>query len=81
MLLPAFQTIQIHYQRYMGIAPAEIYLFKLNKDNTGLVCDICPKLTIKTQKWRHWRCSAVFIDKLEKILQIVLVFPLLNLNK
>ena len=34
------------------------------------ICEIC-----------HWRRSSVFIVNLEHILHIVLVFPLLNLNK
>ena len=36
---------------------------------------------MKVPEWRHWRRSYVFIVNFEQILHIVLVFPLLNLNK
>ena len=38
------------------------------------------KLTIKTPKGRHWRCSGVFIVNFEHILHLVLVFLHLTLN-
>ena len=37
--------------------------------------------TIKTLERRHWRRSGVFIVNFEQILHVVLVFPLLTLNK
>ena len=40
------------------------------------MCEICSKLTIKIQ-----RRSGVLIANFEQIPQIVVVFPLLNLNK
>ena len=44
---------------------ANIYLFKVNSRNTGKKCEICLKLTIKTLKY---------------VIDVVLVFLLLNLN-
>ena len=38
-------------------------------------------LTKKTLKWRHWCCSVVFIGNFEQTSYIVLVYPLLALNK
>ena len=35
--------------------------------NKSIMCKICSKLTIKTSKWRHWRCSCVFFVKFEHI--------------
>ena len=48
-----------------GIIPANIYLFKFNKRNTGKRCEICSKLTTKTPRRRHWRPSGVFIINFE----------------
>ena len=45
------------------------------------MCEICPKLTIKTPERRQQRRSGVFIVNIEQISHIVLVFPLLTLNK
>ena len=61
--------------------PASIYLFKVNKRNSGKGFEICSKLTIKTPERRHCRRSGVFIVKFENISHIFLVFLLLNLNK
>ena len=61
--------------------PASIYLFKVNKRNSGKGFEICSKLTTKTPERRHWRCSGVFIVKCEHISHIFLVFLLLNLKK
>ena len=61
--------------------PADIYLFKINYENTITMCGICSKLTIKKLEWRHWRCSYVFIVIFEQISHNVMVFLLLSLNK
>ena len=45
------------------------------------MCEIGSKLTIKTTEQRHLRRSGVFIVNFEPILHIILVFPLLALNK
>ena len=42
---------------------------------------ICSVLTIKIPESRQWRRFGVFIVNFEQILDIVLVFPLLYLNK
>ena len=49
--------------------------------NTGKMCEICSKLTIKTPERRHWRRSGVFIVNFEQISNIVVVSLLLTLNK
>ena len=49
--------------------PAAIYLFKVNNGNTRTECDICSELTTKTPE-------RMFI-----VLHILLMFPLLTLNK
>ena len=41
--------------------PLNIYLFKVYKENTKIICEICSKLTtVKTQEGIHWRHSAIF---------------------
>ena len=55
---------------------AVIYMFKVNNGNTRTMCEICSKLTIKTPER-----SDVFIVNFEQILHIVIMFPLLTLNK
>ena len=57
-----------------------IYLLKLNNRSTRTRCEICSKLTIKTQERSKWRRSGVFIGNFEPISQLVLVFLLLTLN-
>ena len=48
---------------------------------TTAMCEVCSKLTKKTPERRHCRRSGVFIVNFERISHIVLVFPLLILNK
>ena len=57
-----------------------IYLFKVNNRNDRTKCEICWKLTIKTQELRQWRRSGVFILNFEHISHLVLVFLLFNSN-
>ena len=45
------------------------------------MCEICLKITIKTIERHHWRCSGLFIVNFEQISHIILVFPLLTLDK
>ena len=45
------------------------------------MCEICSKLARKTAEWRQWRRSGFFSGNCEHISPIVLVFPLLTLNK
>ena len=61
------------------LLPASIYLLNVNNGNTRTTCKICSKLT--TPEWRQWRLCGVFTVNFEQILHIVLVFPLLTLNK
>ena len=49
--------------------------------NTTAICEICSKLTIKTPERCQWRPSSVFIVNFQEILHIVLMYPLLTLNK
>ena len=60
--------------------PAGIYLFKVRNANTRTMCKICLKLTIKSPERRRLR-SGVFSIYFKQISHIVLVFPLLTLNK
>ena len=60
---------------------AGIYSLKVNNGNTKITSQICSKLAKKTLKPCCWRCFRVFIVDFEQISNIVLVFPLLNLNK
>ena len=60
---------------------SEIYLLKVNNENNRTMCQICSKLAIKIPERRHWRRSGIFAVKLQQNLHIVLVFPLLALNK
>ena len=53
----------IEIKRNTGILP-DNYLLKVNNKNTGIWCQICPKVTIKTPERRHWLRSGVFIVNL-----------------
>ena len=53
----------------------------VNNGNTKTMCQTRLKLTIKTPERHQWRHSGVFIVNFEHIPHIVLVFPLLTLNK
>ena len=60
--------------------PVVIYLLKVNNRNTRRRCEICSKLTVKTQEQSQWRRFCVFIVNFEHISDLVLVFPSLSLN-
>ena len=76
------ETVEMMYALYSAKnCPAGIYLFKISNRNTGTMCKICLKLTIKTAERRQWRRSAVFIVNFKQIYHIVPVFLLLTLNK
>ena len=68
-------------QSKMILNPARIYLLKVNNGNARTMCEMHLKLTINTPERRQWRRSGVFTNNFEQIPQIVLVFPLLTLNK
>ena len=52
----------------------------VNNRNTRTTCEICSKLTIKTQERREWHHSGVFIVNFGHISHLVLVLLLLTLN-
>ena len=56
-------------------------MFKGNYGNAWTMYEIRSKLTLKIPQRRQWRRFAVFIVNLEQILHIVLMFPILILNK
>ena len=56
-------------------------LFCLKNRNTRDRCELCSKLTIKTQERPHWGCSGGFIVNFEHIQHLFLVFLLLTLTK
>ena len=56
-------------------------MFKVYNRNTKIRCEICSKLTVKTQKRRQWRRPGVFIVNFEYISHLVLVFLFLTLNR
>ena len=58
--------------------PNRHLLFKVNIWNTRNMCKICSKFTINTPERRR---SGIFIVSFEQISEIVLMFPLLTLNK
>ena len=55
-----------------------ISMFKVKKKNTGIRCEICSKLTIKTPERRQF---AISIFNSEHVLHLVLVVLKLTLNK
>ena len=76
-----FYIVLIYQGRENTPIKAGIYFFKIKNGNTRAKCEICSKLTMKTPEWRHWHDSDVFIVNSEQIPHIVLVFPVLTLNK
>ena len=65
----------------IGITQLEFVLFKVKNRNNRTTCKICSKLITKTPEQHHWRHSGVFIVNFEQISHIILMFPLLTLNK
>ena len=58
-----------------------VHVFKVDNGNTITMFDICSKFTTKTQEWRHWCRSVIFIVNFKQISQPILVFLLMTLNK
>ena len=58
-----------------------IYLSKVSSGNTATIFEICSKVTIKTPEWQYWHRSSEIIIDFNEILDIVLVFPPLTLNR
>ena len=74
LLLNQQQTVAI-------LIPAAIYLFKVSNGNIRTIYEVCSKLTRKTPERFHWNYSGIYITNFEQISHIVLVFPILTLNK
>ena len=49
---------------YMSLK-VDIYLFKVNNENTRAMCEICSKLTMKTPERRHRHRSGAFTVNFE----------------
>ena len=56
-------------QRFSGITPADIYLFKVKIGSTRTIYEIHSKLTIKTPARSHWRIFRIFIANFEQTSQ------------
>ena len=65
--------------KFSLVTQSRIHLFKFTNGNTRAMCEICSQLTIKRPEQHYWHRSGVF--NCEQILLIVLMFPLLTLNK
>ena len=74
-LLRIFFVVPTH--KYI---PTDIYLFKVTNRITGKRCEICSKLTIKTERL-HLRRSNVFIVNFEHISHLFVEFLLFTLNR
>ena len=70
-------TIKIPEPR-MRLKLGDIYLSKVNNGGTRGRCEIYSKTTLKTPEQHR---SGVLIVNFEEISHIILVFPLLTLNK
>ena len=62
---------QIHRNKCVTEQPQPTYLLAVNNENTRTMCETCLKLAR----------SDIFIDDLEHVSYIVLMFPLLTLQK
>ena len=56
----------MHGENKSSCIPVGIYMFKVNNRNTRIRCEICSKLTLKTQE-RCCHCSGVFIVNFEQV--------------
>ena len=82
--LPENRLVKLEYPFTKKEYHHKLFHEKLSKISRGARCKTCLKLTIKTLEPRQWRYFGVFFVNLEHILiilRIVLVFPLLTLNK
>ena len=59
----------------------DFYIFKVNNENAKTTCEICSKLKMKIPERRQSCRSGVFIVNFEQILHVVLLCPLLTLNR
>ena len=65
----------------IGLQVPNNEVFKVNIKNNRERCEICSKLTIKTQEQTQWRHSGVFAVTFELIPHLTLVFLLLTLTR
>ena len=72
-------SITLHRKLIDCILRCVKYLLRVNNRNIRTKCEICSKLTLKTQERRRRR-SGVFIVNFEHISHLVIVFLLLTLN-
>ena len=68
-------------QVWSGWDPTNIYMFKINNQNTRKRREVCSKVTIKTPERRYCRLSDVFIVNFKHISHFFLMFLLLTSNK
>ena len=74
--------VQIYPSVHQIIVSQQAFTWSKSTIETPEQCvmyEICSKL--KTTERHHWRRSVVFIVNFEQISHIILVFPLLTLNK
>ena len=64
-----------------GIFESYLADVQSNYGNTWIVYKICSKLTIKSPEQNHWPLSSLFFASFEQTSHIILMFPLLSLNK
>ena len=67
-------------QKLFFIDATGTYLFKVNNENTRILCAICSQFAINTPERRRHH-SGVFIFNFEQIAHIFLVFPLFTLTR
>ena len=67
-------------QKLFFFDPTGTSLFKVNNENTRILCPICSQFAINTPERRRHR-SGVFIFNFEQIAHNFLVFPLFTLTR
>lgn len=61
--------------------PQSVCLFRFSNGCTRVMCVIFSKLTLMTPEQCQWPRCGIFLVNFEKILHLVLIFPLLTLSK
>ena len=73
-------SLQWRFWQFEQLKVTVSKVFKVSNGNTRAICEICSKL-IEIEVTRLICRSGFFIVTFEQILYIVLVFPLLTLNR
>ena len=60
---------------------ADIYLLKVNNQNSKIICEICSKLTMNTYERPQWPLSGVFTFNIEQIGVSIVDFELVNASR